>query len=184
MNINVDKIRALHEIADDIRKKFLGLFPAWPTILATALALTVLTVVLTKLVWKPVKRMIQERRNFIKQNIDQARSQNIDAEKNRELALNELNNSRHEASMIIAKAKSNAHKIMEDNVEETRQKIDHMMKTAKEEIEKEKQKFELEARNEIIEVALAAASKVIQKNVDSDVNRKLIQDFIASKEKN
>jgi len=49
---------------------------------------------------------------------------------------------------------------------------------AKEEIEREKNEALKEIRNEVVSLALEAASKVLEANMDTEENRKLVNRFI------
>ena len=50
-----------------------------------------------------------------------------------------------------------------------------MLQKAKEQIETEKEKAVKEIKSVIVELSISAASKVIEKNLDSDDNKKLIE---------
>lgn len=65
---------------------------------------------------------------------------------------------------------------------EATEKSDAMIKQAQEEIAAEKAKAITEIRVHVTDLALAAAEKVVGKNMDSDTNRKLVADFISDLE--
>jgi F-type H+-transporting ATPase subunit b len=55
-----------------------------------------------------------------------------------------------------------------------------MLETARREIEAEKDRAIAEMRREAIELAIAGASKVIEKNLDDQSNRKIVESFLSS----
>ena len=63
-------------------------------------------------------------------------------------------------------------------MDESRTEANRIMQEANRSIELEKKKSMEEAQSEIAGIALLAAQKVIQKNVDADDNKKLIGDFL------
>jgi F-type H+-transporting ATPase subunit b len=65
---------------------------------------------------------------------------------------------------------------------EAAEKSDALIKQAQEEIAGEKAKALTEIRVHVTELALGAAEKVVNKNLDTDLNRKLIADFISDLE--
>ncbi len=65
---------------------------------------------------------------------------------------------------------------------EATDKSDAMIRQAQEEIAAEKAKAITEIRVHVTDLALAAAEKVVGKNMDSDTNRKLVADFISDLE--
>lgn len=171
------------DVSDHIQDKFNALFPAWPTIVATILAFIILLLVLSKFFWHPVKKMINDRKEYIKNNIDESNNLKKESEKNFEQSISNLNNSLTEAREIIDSAKYDADKIKNDSILKTKKEIDKMWLNAKQEIIKEKTNLQKEIKNEIIEVALTAAAKVIEKNVDNETNRKIISNFVKNSEK-
>ena len=65
-------------------------------------------------------------------------------------------------------------------IEETQQQQQAMLDRARREIETEKQRAISEMRREAIELAIAGASKVIEKNLDDQSNRKIVESFLSS----
>lgn len=57
-------------------------------------------------------------------------------------------------------------------------KADEMVEKARQEIEQEKNKVLGEVRLHVTNLALGATERILGKNVDSDTNRKLVQEFI------
>ena len=65
-------------------------------------------------------------------------------------------------------------------IEETRKQQQEMLERARRDIEAETVKAIDELRREAIDLALAGASKVIEKNLDDAQNRKLIESYLAT----
>lgn len=61
---------------------------------------------------------------------------------------------------------------------EAAQKADEMVKRAQQEIEGERQRLMADLRLEVVNLTLLATERVLGENVDSDRNRRLVQDFI------
>ena len=61
---------------------------------------------------------------------------------------------------------------------EASQKADEMVKRAQQEIEQERKKLFTELRLEVVNLTLLATEKVLGESVDTDKNRKLVQEFI------
>src|SRR6266581_4336097 len=67
-------------------------------------------------------------------------------------------------------------------VEERERRIQQLLERARKEIESEKEKAILELRREAVDLSIAAASKLIEANLDSDANRRLVTEYLASLE--
>ena len=75
--------------------------------------------------------------------------------------------------------------LLEDPERETllakaREEYDALLNRARKDIDAEKEKAILALRREAVELSIAAASRVIEANLDTDANRKLVADFLDS----
>ena len=164
-----------------VKELFDGLFPTWPTMLATVLSLLILLFVLTKFLYKPIKKSVEDRKKYIQNNIDEAENQNQAASSDREKANAELIEARKEAATVIAAAKIKAEQVKSNALITAKEEAELLIKSANEDIEIQKAKFAKESKQAIVDVALTAAAKIVEKEVDSKVNKKIIKDFIDGK---
>lgn len=171
----------MHNTTSDLNEKFEALFPTWPTVVATLLALLILFTVLTKLLYKPVKKMHDDRKNYIQDNIDSAEAQKADAVSDRENANNELIQARLAAAEIINQAKMEAEDVRSEKIAKAEVEAKKVIEDAKANMAAQQAKFEEDSREAIVEVALSAAAKVIEKEVDNKTNRKIVEDYVKAK---
>jgi F-type H+-transporting ATPase subunit b len=85
-----------------------------------------------------------------------------------------------EAQKFIAEGRATAESMRAELLESTKKQQEEMMERARRDIEAEKAKAIDEIRREAIDLALAGASKVIEKNLDDAQNRKLVESYLAS----
>ncbi len=155
-----------------------NLFPTWPTIVASLIALLILLVILTKLVYNPVKNMYAKRQGYVQGNIDASKNQLQMAYENREQASKELLLARNRAEAIIEEANKVAESIKMQSVIEAKDAANNIIYMAKTSIEEQKNKFYQQSKQMIVDVALKAASKVIEKEINEKTHQKLINEFI------
>jgi F-type H+-transporting ATPase subunit b len=67
-----------------------------------------------------------------------------------------------------------------DMLELTHVQQQEMLERARRDIDTEKTNAIAELRREAVDLAIAGASKVIERNLDSEANRKLVESFLAS----
>jgi F-type H+-transporting ATPase subunit b len=91
-----------------------------------------------------------------------------------------LDASRGEAQKIIADARVAAERVRAELIEQAHAEQANMLVRARQEIETEKTKAILELRREAVDLAIAGASKVIEKNLDQPTNRDLVEKFLSS----
>ena len=89
---------------------------------------------------------------------------------------------RAEAQELIAQARTVAEKERATLLAQAREQYEQLLARARKEIESEKEKAILELRREAVDLSIAAASKLIEANLDSDANRRLVMEYLVSLE--
>ena len=92
----------------------------------------------------------------------------------------QIEGARGEAQKLIAEARQVAEKMRTDLLEKTHQDQREMLERARRDIGLEKDKAIAQLRKEAVDLAIAGASKVVEENLDSDKNRKLVETFLSS----
>jgi F-type H+-transporting ATPase subunit b len=92
----------------------------------------------------------------------------------------QLEGARNEAQRMIAEARAVTEKSRAELLEKTRQDQQEMLERARRDIGVERDKAIAELRREAVDLAIAGASKVVEQNLDSDKNRKLVESFLSS----
>ena len=145
---------------------------------------TLLIVWITKkFFWSYIKNYLDNRENYIKQQIESANSNLNESIETNNLAKVELNQIRNNANSIIEDAKRDAIALANKSKEDTLIEINNMKKRASDEIDSFKVKAILEIKDEISDIALVTASKIVKKELNDDTKNKYFQDFIKEVEK-
>lgn len=145
------------------------------------LATAILVFILAKFLVKPAKKFIEERKAFIDNNINEAVNKNKEADEHLNVAETRLKNSRKESKDIIAAAKVTAMNEKKRIMDETKQEVANMKDKAYKDIESERLKMKEDISSEVIDVALLAASKVVNRNINDEDNHKIVSDFVNGK---
>lgn len=128
--------------------------------------------------WGPVKDMMEKRRQKVIDDLDQAASDRKKAEtlaNEREAA---LKNSRQEATQILSDAKSNAQKTSKQIVSEANDEASAIREKAKADAAQAKTDALNEARDEVADLSVTIAEKVIAKNLSAADQKDLVDQFI------
>jgi F-type H+-transporting ATPase subunit b len=141
-----------------------------------------LFVVLRRFAWPPILRSVEERERRIQKQLEDAAQANAQAQKLLEEHRAAMTQARGEAQDLIAKAKTVAQKEREVLIVKAHEEQEQMLERARREITAEKEKAVLALRREAVELSIAAASKLVESNLDSDANRRLVTDYLASLE--
>lgn len=87
---------------------------------------------------------------------------------------------RTEAQRFIAEGRAAGEKIRVDMLEQTRAQQQELLERARRDIDAEKERAIAEMRREAVELAIAGAGKVIEKNLDDQQNRRLVESFLST----
>ncbi|HXI64979.1 MAG TPA: F0F1 ATP synthase subunit B [Gemmatimonadales bacterium] len=89
---------------------------------------------------------------------------------------------RTEAHDLIAQARGVAEKERQTLLAKAREEYEQLLARARKEIGAEKEKAILELRREAVDLSIAAASKLVEAKLDTDANRRLVMDYLATLE--
>lgn len=159
------------------------LFPNPWDALAIFLAFVVLLLVVFYFAYKPVKKLIKDRKDYVEGKIKSAEQRELDAKVKVEDAEKQIVASRQEALEIVEQAKQDALLEKQRIAQEAKLAREAEVKKAKEEIAQEIEASKDEVHKEIVSVALDASKKVLSREVNSKDNEKLIDDFIKDLDK-
>jgi F-type H+-transporting ATPase subunit b len=149
----------------------------------TLLIFGALVVVLWRFGWPALLKTVEEREARIAKQLAEAEQANAEAARLLEEHRAALAKARSEAQEILAGAKSVAQKEREQLLAKTHEDQEQLLERARREIEAEKEKAILALRREAVDLSIAAASKLIESNLDSDTNRRLVLDYLTSLER-
>ncbi len=153
------------------------------TLIAQVLNFLILVVLLRVLAYKPVSRLLEQRSKKIQDSIDKAEADQKAAEETLVQYKAKLADANVKAQEIVEKAEKVARDEHDAAVLATKKEIEQMKATAAEDIQREREKIAAQLRGEVVSLSLAAAGKVISKNIDNKENERLINDFINSLDK-
>lgn len=141
-------------------------------------SITTFFVVLIILKWKawgPLIEALDKRERDIKTALSSADKAKEEATKIAEDYEAMIRDARVEAQEIIADSKAAGERVREEIQNSAKQEASDLLEKAESQIQAEKEKAIQEIKTSIIDFSIQAASKVIERNLDSEDNRKLIK---------
>lgn len=154
----------------------------WNVSFWTVIIFAILLVVLAKFAFPPILGYAAAREKRIQDALDESKRQREEAERLLEQQRAELANARAEAQAIIAEGRQAAERIRQDLLNRARAEHEEMLTRARADIEAERARAIESMRREAVELALAAASRLIEKRLDNEADRKLVSDFLSRAE--
>lgn len=140
--------------------------------------------VLKKIAWKPILTSLDEREALIKDSLDNAEKAQKEAEKL--LKKNEANLAKAEeqAQKVIAQGREYAEKVKSQMLEESKSEAARMISEATAQIERKNQEAFNKLKDQVAEIAIEAAEKIIRENLDKEKQTKLIDEYLKDLNKN
>jgi F-type H+-transporting ATPase subunit b len=144
----------------------------------TTLVFLSLLGILWKFAWGPILEMVQAREDGIQGTLDQAANEREEAAKLLAEHRQQMADARRQSQQMIAEGKEAGERVRKDIEEKARAEGDAMIERARASIEREKEAALDELRKESVDLALAAAARLVQASLDEQKDRELVMGFI------
>ena len=157
------------------------LFPngLWDLIIQLA-AFVILLILVFLLGYKPLKKMLDKRKEYVQNQLDEAEKAKKTISDASLLAQQEIDKGKQEASAIIQEAKAQASVEAASIINEAKEQASAKRRAADEEIKLAQEASKQEIRQEIIDVALQASSQILARNVDDKDNQRMVDELLSS----
>lgn len=149
-------------------------------ILISLLNLVLLFLIVKLFLYKPVKKIMAKRESELEERYTEAENSVKEAEESKTVWESKLAGANEEANSIIQSATELAKSRGEAIVSEARVKADGIIRVAQTEAELERVKAADGIKREIVEVSGAIAEKLLEREINADDHRGLIDSFIDS----
>ncbi len=159
--------------------KYLAFFTidVW-TMIFTWVNMLILFTVVKKLLFKPINNILDQREAEVKQIYDEANVANEKAMSLEKEYSEKMAQAREEAGEIIKQATLTAQKREKEIIESAHEEVASMTRRAETQIAQERKKAYQEIKNEISDISVAIAGKMVQREIKAEDHEALISQFI------
>ncbi len=140
----------------------------------------VLLFALRKYAWPPIVRLTEERERKIAEQLGDAERLNRQAQVALEEHRQLLAGAKEEAHGLLNEAKAVAEQERQHLIAKAQEEQEQILERARREIDAERERALSELRRQAVELSLAAATKLIEQQLDREGDRKLVEEYIAS----
>tara|TARA_B100000586_G_C19953281_1_gene360563 strand:+ start:33 stop:608 length:576 start_codon:yes stop_codon:yes gene_type:complete len=144
----------------------------------TILTFLILFFVLSKFAWRPLLKALESRENTIKSSLDDAEKAKQELESLNAETETIISEARSEAQSIRLEAKSAAEKVKADIIAQAGEDAKKLRDENEKQIQVEKDRAINEIRQEVVDLTLIVAERVIRKNLSKEDNQGLIEDSL------
>ena len=154
----------------------------WTLLLFQVINFLILLFLLHRILYRPLLRIMAQRSQRIRDDLDEAQRQRQEAVKDREEYQRQLNQVRDEARGILEEASTVAEGIREQAILHAEEQQARVLQRAREEIQRERDHAIAELRREVASLAIQTASQVIRRNLDTPEQQRLVDEVLAEVE--
>lgn len=145
----------------------------WTTVIFLALL-----AILWRFAWGPLLGQVEAREERIQGALDQSAELRDEAARMLDEHKRQLADARRQASEIIAEGKTAGERLRKEIEEKARAEANGIVEAARREIVREKDRAIDELRKEAVDLALAAAAKLLHERLDDDADRALVLNYL------
>lgn len=179
--VQADKTGLLAAAAEPVKTgdyfPFLTIDPV--TMIATLINTLILFLVLKHFLFKPVNKILDERKQNVEETYRQADEKLSEAARLESEYTEKLANAKEESAEIVKNATKRAQTRSDEIIAEAKKEASSLIVKANADIEKEKKRAVNQIKDEISDIALAVAEKVVEKEIDPKDHERLIESFIS-----
>jgi len=146
-----------------------------PTLLAQIVTFGILLVLLYLVAYKPIMRMLDERSKKVKESMEQTERIKQQAANAEEEAKKRIEAASKEGQEVIARAVRTGEEVRQKAQQEARQDAESLIARARTDIQRERDGAIDELRKEFADLTILAAGKVIERSLDKESHRQLIE---------
>ena len=144
----------------------------------TLIAMLVLFILLSYLLFNPARKLIQKRKDFIQGQLEEAAKAQADAKEMKTQYDEKLSQVDAETAELLADARRKALDKEKEIVEKASEEAHQIKVRAEKEVELEKNKVRDEMKQEMVQVASAMAGKFVEASMDKDKQAQLIDETL------
>jgi F-type H+-transporting ATPase subunit b len=144
----------------------------------TVIAFGITFFVLRRFAFGPIQRLIDQRRDRIREALDEADKARTEARELRELTAQERQQAKADRESLLEDSRRQAQALFQQAREKADDDLRERLAKNQEELEAENRRVQEQIRRDVVELTLLAAEKVTGKSLDADDQRRLIDETI------
>jgi F-type H+-transporting ATPase subunit b len=156
----------------------MGLGLDLPTFVGQLVSFLILLGLLVYFGYKPIRKMLDERANRIREGMEQAEATKQEYEQAKVAVQEQIGKARQEGEAVVKQATQIGDRLKEEARGEARKEAQAIVERTRTELERERDKIANDLRKEFVDTAILAAGKVINETLDKEKHRKLIEEAL------
>jgi F-type H+-transporting ATPase subunit b len=142
----------------------------------TIVTFLILVAALGKFAWRPLLEALERRQTAIRKSLDDAQQAKQELERLHVQSQKILADARVQAENILSQTRSDANRVRDELKQKAQGEAAGILKNAERQIEMETARALQQIRREAVDISVAIASKLLERNVTKEDNERLIEE--------
>lgn len=144
----------------------------------TIVTFLVLLALLTKFAWRPLLEALERRREQVRKSLHDAHRAREELQRLQRESEETIRKTRLEAQAILVRGREDGERLREEITRSARAEADTLIRNAQREIQLETDSALRQIRDQAADLSVTIASKLIERNLTSEDNQRLIDEAV------
>ncbi|HEX3243946.1 MAG TPA: F0F1 ATP synthase subunit B [Chloroflexota bacterium] len=133
---------------------------------------------LSKLLYRPVLKMLDERAERIRESLERAEQVQAQAERDEQERRAQTDDARRQVQTMLTQATTMAEQVKAEARQAAQEEARRIVERAQTEAAAEREQAMAELRQQVADISILAAERVVRANLDSQANRRIVEEFL------
>lgn len=151
-------------------------------IISQMIAFLIMVWVMKKFAWKPLLKLMDDRKKRIQDEFDAIEGQKQEIEKLKSEYHEKFSDIEHQARNILQEALKDGQKIADEIQNEARKQAEIMLEKNQASLQSQVAQAKIQLKNDMVGLVISATQKIVEVNLDVEKQKQLIDSFIEEAE--
>jgi F-type H+-transporting ATPase subunit b len=134
---------------------------------------------LSKVLYRPIVKILDERAERIRESMERAEQIRVQSEQDEKARLAQMDDARRQVQAMLTQATAMAEQVKAEARQAAQDEARRIVERAQAEATAERDQAMAELRQQVAEISILAAERVVRSNLDSQANRRIVEEFLA-----
>jgi len=144
----------------------------------TIVTFLVLLALLAKFAWRPLLQALESRQERIRNSLEDAERARQELERLQQESAKIMQQARIEAESIVTQTRADAERLREELKQKAKDEADNILRNAQQQIQLQTRQAIQQIRHEVADIAVLLTSKLLERNIAKEDNKRLIDDTL------
>jgi F-type H+-transporting ATPase subunit b len=134
---------------------------------------------LSRILYRPIVKMLDERAERVRESMERAEQLRLQSERDEQERVAHMDEARREVQVMLGQASQMAEQVKSEARQAAQEEARRIVERAQAEASAEHDRALTELRQQVADLSILAAERVVRSNLDSQANRRIVEEFLA-----